>query len=326
MTTASASREQLHRIYRTMASIQACDEAIRDNVAKGRLIFFYFPVAGHEAIAATLSAVLQKDDYLAVTYRGFHHQLAKGVPFAAILGEMTGKATALHGGRSGAMHVCDPSIGMMMTSGIVGGTVPPAVGLACASQIRKDGRVTVCVLGDGAINQGAFHEAANLASVWKLPIVFLCENNQFAETTPTHHTYRGSITGRAAAYEIPAETVNGYDPSALFGPLSRAVARARSGDGPTLIDATCFRYWGHYFGDPMVTVPKDLLESERKKDPMESFTRHLISQHGFADEELSRIRSHAAEEARAVIEANISAPPVNPDGMLHEAYANPIAA
>lgn len=325
MTTPQPTRDQLLGMYRMLVRIRASDEAIRAGIAGGKLIFFYFPVAGHEAIPAALSQVIRPDDYLAVTYRGFHHQFARGVSFPGILGEMTGKATAIHGGRGGPMHICDPAKGLMMTTGIVGATVPPAVGMAWASQVRKDGRVTICVLGDGAMNQGAVHEGMNLASTWKLPVVFICENNRFAETTPTHETFRGTLTGRATALGFAAQTVDGYDPIALFGALSIAVDRARAGDGPTLIDAECFRYFGHYFGDPMITVPKEQLAAEMKKDPVETYAACLSASHGFDAAQLAAIRKDAGDEARSVVSANIAAPPVSSKGLFEGVYASPMA-
>jgi acetoin:2,6-dichlorophenolindophenol oxidoreductase subunit alpha len=319
------TRETLLDLYRAMAHIRACDEVIRNALISGRIMFFYFPITGHEAIAAAMSQALRKDDHLVVTYRGVHHQLAKGVPFAGILGEMTGKSTAMSDGKCGTMHVCMPEIGMMLSSGIVGGTLPPAAGMALASKIRKDGRVTMCFFGDGAINTGSFHEAMNFAAVYELPVVFVCENNRYAETTPTHHTYKGTITGRADAYAIPAETVDGYDPIAVHRAMSAAVARARDGGGPSLIEATCFRYYGHYFGDPMITVPKDELAAEMAKDPFKSFTGQLVESGTFSAEELQRIKADADAEAQAVLAANLAAPPVSRDGMLERTYANPIS-
>jgi pyruvate dehydrogenase E1 component alpha subunit len=322
----SPNREQLLAMYRTLVRIRASDEAIRGGIAAGKLIFFYFPVMGHEAIAAALSQALRAEDYLAVTYRGFHHQLARGIPFASILGEMTGKAGAIHGGRGGPMHICAPENGLMMTSGIVGATVPPAVGMAWASQVKKDRRVTVAVLGDGAMNQGSVHEGMNLASTWKLPVLFLCENNKFAETTPTYETFRGRFTDRAKALGIPAQTVDGYDPVALFEAFSAAAERARAGEGPSFIDAECYRYFGHYFGDPMITVPKEELAAEMKKDPVPAFTARLVEGHGFQADELTSIKAQAEEEARAVVAANVAAAPVSAQGLFEGAYANPIVA
>ncbi|HKY92130.1 MAG TPA: thiamine pyrophosphate-dependent dehydrogenase E1 component subunit alpha [Nevskiaceae bacterium] len=325
MTTSPPTRDQLLGMYRMLVRIRAADEAIRGGIATGKLIFFYFPVAGQEAIPAALSQVLKPDDHLAVTYRGFHHQFARGVSFAGILGEMTGKATAIHGGRGGPMHICDPSKGLMMTTGIVGATVPPAVGMAWASQVQKDGKVTVAVLGDGAMNQGAVHEGMNIASTWKLPIVFICENNKFAETTPTHETFRGKLADRAVALGMAAQTVDGFDPIALFEALSAAVAKARGGGGPTLIDAECYRYYGHYFGDPMITVPKEQMAAERQKDAVVTYPARLIASHGFEAAQLDAIRQEAEAEAKAVLAANIAAPPVSADGLFEGVYANPVA-
>lgn len=324
MGLAFPSRADLLALYKTIAHIRACDEVIRTGISRGRLTYFYFPVTGHEAVAAGVSQALKKDDYLVVTYRGMHHQLAKGVSFESILGEMTGKSTAVSGGKSGAMHICVPEVGLMMTTGIVGGGLAPAVGLALANKVRRDKRVTVCCFGDGAINTGSFHEALNLAAVWQLPVVFVCENNRFAENTPTHLTYRGTITGRAQAYTIRAETVDGYDPVAVYGAVRAAVARALNGEGPSLIEATCFRFFGHYFGDQMLAVPPEQLKAEREKDPFLTYKSALVQLGYFTEQELNDIKAKADAEAKAVLERNVAAPGADPKSVFEGAYSNPI--
>lgn len=318
----SASINELREMYRTMARIRACDELIRKGISKGRLTCFYFPVTGHEAIATGIHHALEKDDNLVITYRGLHHQVARGVPFDQLLGEYTGKSTGFAGGRGGQMHICDPEVGLMLTTGIVGGGLPPAVGLAWAAKIRGDGKVTVCCFGDGAINSGSFHESMNMAAVFDLPVIFMCENNFFAETIETKDTFRGTITGRAASYGMPAETVDGYDPEAVRACVLKAAEQARTGNGPYFIEATCFRFHGHFLGDPMPAVPPERLEAERKRDPFTAFTRRLIAGGEFTEEELSSIKSAADEAAGKVEKATLAADYPAPESLMAPIYAS----
>ena len=317
-------KEDLEKIFRALSDISAFDEAIRGGISQGALQFFYFPVTGQEAIAASLAPFVRKDDNYIVTYRGFHHQIVKGVPFAGILGEMTGKETGLANGKSGPMHICVPEVGMMFTSGMVGGTLPPATGLALASKMRGDDKVTICALGDGAINTGAFHESINLAAIWELPVIFICENNKFSENTDTSRMFRGKITDRAGAYDIAVHSVDGYDPIALHAAYSEAFDLVRNGKGPVFIEAECFRYFGHYFGDAMLSVPKEQLEAERERHSIPRFTDLLVESGYFSADELSEIREVSAAEAKRVVEATVAAAPASKQGLLDGTYANPI--
>jgi pyruvate dehydrogenase E1 component alpha subunit len=259
-----------------------------------------FPVAGHEAIAAGVAVALEDTDYLVGTYRGMHHEVAKGVPLVPLFGEMMGKAIGLAGGKGGPMHIHDRSVGLMLTSGIVGSGLPMANGLALASQVLGEQRVVVCCFGDGAINSGPFHEAANLAKVWELPVIFLCENNRYSEGVRSDHfTACESLQDRAAAYGMPSESIDGYDPEAVYSSVRSAAERARQGGGPSFIDAVCFRFFGHFVGDPMIMVPPEELEAERAQDPVLRYGERLVSSGVLTQPELTDLEG----EAEAIVEA-----------------------
>lgn len=324
MSTVSVGAEACARMYATMVRIKAVDELIRKALATGRLTQFYFPVRGQEAIPAAMAAVCRTSDYLVTTYRGLHDEIAKGAPLQPVLAELFGR-DGIHGGRGGPMHICDLDSGTILTSGIVGSGIPMAVGVATANQVRGDGRVTFCSFGDGATNTGAFHEGMNLAAVWELPLVFLCQNNQFAESTRTDETFRAeSLVARAAAYGMPAMCVDGYDPIALYEAISAAVDRARAGDGPTFIEATCFRYFGHYFGDQMYRVPPELLAAEMEKDPLPTFRARVLADGILSEDQLAAIEAEEEAVARAAFEGAIATDMPDAGSVLTGVYASPV--
>ena len=226
----------------------------------------YYSPRGQEAVAAAMGAALAPTDYLVTTYRGLHDQIAKGVPLPVLLAEMLGRAAGTGKGKGGPMHVVWPDVGLMLTTGVVGSGLPIAAGLAWAAQRGaaggEPGRVTVVCFGDGATNIGAFHEAANLAALWQLPVVLLCQNNGYGEHTAfADHQRIEHVADRAAAYGMPGVTVDGNDPEAVLGALRDATARARAGGGPTLVEAVTYRLFGHVFGDRMSYVDPAELEA-----------------------------------------------------------------
>src|SRR5438105_4144472 len=207
---------------------------------------------GQEAIAAAYGVAMRADDYTFCTYRGHDHTLARGVPMAPVMAELLGREGGLMGGKGGSMHLTSVGHGMMGSYAIVGAHLPIAAGAAWSAQVRGSGQVAVCFFGDGATNIGTFHEALNLAAVWRLPVVFVCENNQYMEYTPI-----GQVTAvpnpaadRAAAYGLEPILVDGNDPEAVYGVAARTIARARAGEGPSLVEATTYRHGGHSRADP----------------------------------------------------------------------------
>jgi pyruvate dehydrogenase E1 component alpha subunit len=227
---------------------------------------------------------LKPTDYLVTTYRGVHDQLAKGIPLRLLCAEYYGKATGACKGKGGPMHITWPAGGVMVTTGVVGGGIPIANGLALASQLKSDGRVTLCCFGDGASNIGAFHESLNMASLWKLPVIFLCQNNGYGECTKYEKaTAVANIADRAASYDMVGVTVDGNDAKAMWHAARDAVERARSGQGPTLLEAKTFRFHGHYFGDPGAYIPKEEYAAALARDPMPA-TRAEVLRTGTATE------------------------------------------
>ncbi len=272
------------RMYELMALILACDERLRRGLSGGEFACTYWPATGQEAIAAALGAVLRADDRLVTTYRGLHDQIAKGVPLGPMVAEILTRRTGVNAGKGGAMHIAHPPSGLVLSTGIVGSGLPIAVGVGLAARLDGGDRVVAASFGDGATGTGSFHEAVNLAALWQLPVVLVCQNNRFAEMTPTAEAQPvGSVADRAAAYGIPGVQVDGNDPDALHLAIGEAVERARAGGGPTLLECLTYRLWGHYFGDPMRYIPAGELEEARRSEPVARYRARLIDD-GVLDE------------------------------------------
>jgi pyruvate dehydrogenase E1 component alpha subunit len=271
-------------MYELMALILACDERLRRGLSGGEFACTYWPATGQEAIAAALGAVLRADDRLVTTYRGLHDQIAKGVPLGPMVAEILTRRTGVNAGKGGAMHIAHPPSGLVLSTGIVGSGLPIAVGVGLAARLDGGDRVVAASFGDGATGTGSFHEAVNLAALWQLPVVLVCQNNRFAEMTPTAEAQPvGSVADRAAAYGIPGVQVDGNDPDALHLAIGEAVERARAGGGPTLLECLTYRLWGHYFGDPMRYIPAGELEEARRSEPVARYRARLIDD-GVLDE------------------------------------------
>jgi len=265
---------------------------------------------------------LRTDDYLVTIYRGLHDHVAKGVPLNELWAEYAGKATGSCKGKGGPMHITHPESGVVVTTGIVGSGIPIANGLAWACQVRGQDRVTVTNFGDGASNIGAFHEGLNLASVWQLPVIFLCQNNGYAEHTKlANGTAVSDIAIRGKSYDMPSITVDGNDATAMWQASRAAVLRARQGGGPTLIEAKTFRFEGHNFGDPGHYIPKEELEAAKLKDPMPRL-RNLILQRGFASEEcLAAMAKEIAAEIEAAVNFALDSPYPDEGELERDVYA-----
>jgi len=285
-------------VYRKAYLINRTDERFRAMLTNGELAIAYYPVRGHEVIAAAACSALRTDDYLVTTYRGLHDALAKGIPSRLLWAEFAGKRTGTCKGKGGPMHITHPETGVMVTTGIVGSGIPIANGLAMAAQIRGEDRVAMACFGDGASNIGAFHEALNMASVWKLPVIFLCQNNQYAEHTRlAAGTSVTSIADRAVAYGMPGVSCDGLNPGEMYQTMSEAVTRARNGEGPTLVEARTFRLQGHLFGQDFSYVPKEELKAAEERASME-LLRQGISECQVSEADLKRVE----EEVDAEIE------------------------
>ena len=251
MSTSSPITNDIRlEIYRRMALLKANDDRVRRLLRSGRLAATYYSYRGQEVIPAALSVSLRDTDYLCTVYRGIHDMLAKGLPLKELWAEMAGRVTGTCKGKGGAMHLTFPAKGVMVTTGIVGSSMPIANGLAWAAQLEKSDKVAVANFGDGAANIGAFHEALNLASLWRLPVIFVCQNNRYAEHTAYAKGTAGDrISDRARGYGMEGVHTDGNDVEVMYEVAAQAVQRARAGDGPTLIEAMTFRFHGHVMGD-----------------------------------------------------------------------------
>jgi acetoin:2,6-dichlorophenolindophenol oxidoreductase subunit alpha len=296
-------------IYRKMSLIKQNDDRFIAVIKTGKLVMPYYSARGQECIPAAISVQLSPLDTIVTIYRGVHDMLAKGVPPKLLWAELAGRATGTCKGKGGPMHVTHPESGCMVTTGIVGASMPIACGLALAAQARGKNYVTIANFGDGASNIGAFHESLNLAAVWKLPVVFVCQNNLYAEHTALRDgTSVKDISVRAASYDIPGVTVDGNDPLAVYDAAAVAIARARAGDGPTLIEAKTFRFNGHLVGDPGDYIPKEEYEAAVAADPFPRYRRYLIDG-GFAEAaELDGIDADIAAEVDAAVEFALASP------------------
>ena len=284
MNINNPDRDTAVGIYRTMARIAATDLRIQQGLAAGDLQFQYYPCGGQEAIPAAIAPLLTIDDKSVITYRCIHDIVAKGTPIREIIAEMYGRETGTSKGKGGPMHLSDPNNGLMVTTGIVGAGAPIAVGVALGEQLKGSGRVVTCSFGDGAANIGAVHEALNLAALWQLPVVFVCQNNLYAEYTSFADSTRGvDIASRAIGYGMIGERVDGTDPFAVHEAASRAIARACSGDGPTLLECVAHRLQGHSFGSEEAHMDAVALAAARAANPVKKFRQRLIDE-GFADE------------------------------------------
>jgi pyruvate dehydrogenase E1 component alpha subunit len=314
------------RIYALMVLMKAADDRLSKGIGTGEFMCVYWPSRGQEAIAAAMGVSLRHDDQLVTTYRGLHDLIGKGVPLQEIYGEMMGRTVGASRGKGGTMHIAKPDVGVMLSTGIVGAGPPVAVGLAMAAKRRRLDRVTVVSFGDGATNTGSFHEAANMAALWDLPVVFVCQNNQYAEMTPTVDTMKlDKVADRAAGYGMPGVRVDGNDPLAVAAALDEALGRARRGDGPSLLECVTFRFRGHYFGDRMPYIPKDQLAEAMAADPVPRFRRHLIDNGLLRDDELARIDEGALTEVEAALKAVMSAEAPSIDELDRDVYATPIS-
>ena len=315
----------LLEMYRRMTRIRLCGERCVKMIRNGRLTAPYYSARGQEVIPVALSLFLDNRDYLVTIYRGMHDQIAKGMPFRELWAEWAGRIGGACKGKGGPMHITYPAAGIMVTTGVVGGGIPIANGLALASQERADGRVTWCSFGDGAANIGAFHEALNMASLWKLPVVFVCQNNQYSE----HTSYRvgtsvDSIAKRGVSYSMPAIRADGNDPIEMWRAARDAVARARKGHGPTLIEAVTFRFEGHVYGDPGKYIPVEEYQAALKREPYPLFRAALIERGLASEESLRAIDDAIQAELDDAVEFAMASPLPGPEEIGRDVYAKEI--
>jgi pyruvate dehydrogenase E1 component alpha subunit len=299
----------LLEIYRKAALIRQNDERVIKEMMTGRLVTPYYSPRGQEIIPSALSVNLRPTDKLVTIYRGTHDMLAKGFPLKPLWGELAGRVTGSCKGKGGTMHLTHPESGCMVTTGVVGSSMPIATGLGWAAQLKGQGDVAVANFGDGATNIGAFHESLNLAALWKLPVIFVCQNNLYAEHTSFANSMLiDRIAIRADSYGMSGVTVNGNDPDEVYAASRIAVERARAGEGPTLIEAVTFRFNGHLMGDAAKYIPKAQLEAAKAKDPVPILRARLIAEDIASEGELAAIEADIGAEIDAAVADAYAAP------------------
>ena len=322
MSSPLPDRRTLVAIYRKMAQIKLNDDRFISLMKAGKMVMPYYSARGQECIPAAISVQLTNDDYLVTIYRGIHDMIAKGVPPKLIWAELAGRSTGTCKGKGGPMHVTHPESGCMVTTGVVGAGMPIGCGLALATQLRGEQRVTVTNFGDGAANIGAFHESMNLASVWKLPVIFVCQNNRFAEhTTFAKGTSVARIADRAKSYNMPGLHVDGNDPVAVYHAAKEAIERARSGGGPTLIEAMTFRFNGHLIGDPGDYIPKDQYAAAVAADPYPKYRKWLVDNGHAKEAELATLEGEVSAEVDAAVKFAFDSPLTDGSEVHRDVYA-----
>lgn len=284
------------QMLQTMYKIRFMEELIKGLYKEGAVYGAIHLYIGEEAVATGACAALREDDYITSTHRGHGHALAKGVSLKQILAELMGKKTGSSGGYGGSMHIFSKSLGHLGGNGIVGAGLPIALGAAYSSKYRNSGQVAVCFFGDGALNHGTFHESLNMAALWQLPVIYLCENNYFSATTPIADSMpKMDNASRGAVYNMASESVDGNDVEAVYQSVANAVKQARDGQGPTFIEAQTYRIEGHCMVLPQDHDP-EVLQSWMERDPIVRYEQKLIEQ-GLADvAKLEQLQNEVKQE------------------------------
>jgi TPP-dependent pyruvate/acetoin dehydrogenase alpha subunit len=325
-TDTRLSDEAALRIFRTLTAIRSTEDRIVRGLGAGEFRMTYYNVRGQEVIPAAICEHLKRDDYMVTTYRGMHDCIAKGVPLDELVAEMCGKVTGTSKGKGGPMHLSDPQSGLMVTTGVVGGGLPIAVGLALSSQLRGTDQVTVVNFGDGATSIGATHEAANLAALWQVPLIFVCQNNRYGEHTQyTDYTRTPSLAERFRGYGMEATTVDGNSVPDMFEAAAAAVGRARAGGGPTFLECMTYRLGGHSFGATTEYMDPDEFATAEENEPVGSYRRWLRGPRGMAEEALAAIEGEVMAEVEAAVESAKASDPPPADELLLDVFADPMA-
>jgi acetoin:2,6-dichlorophenolindophenol oxidoreductase subunit alpha len=316
------SGRALRDIYRTMLTVRLAEERFMRGLSRGEFPGFYFPVQGMEAAAAGVMAALRPDDYYITTYRCLADVVAKGVPLREVFGELLGRATGTSRGKGGTMHITDAEHGLMLTTGIVGSGTPIANGLALSAQLRGEDRVTGVSFGDGATSIGALHEALNLASLWGLPVIFVCHNNLWGECTPVHaYTKTQRLAERAAPFKIPGVTVDGTDLFEVHAAAAAAVERARQGGGPTFLEVVAPRILGHYFGDMGEYMDQAAVEEARANDPVPKLGSWLVDHGHVGSDDLDAMAEEVAGEVEQALTFALNSEMLPPDELRTDVFA-----
>jgi acetoin:2,6-dichlorophenolindophenol oxidoreductase subunit alpha len=316
--------EALLRAYRQMRTIREFEEALIGLVSQGKLPGFLHLYAGEEAVAVGVCSHLDDGDFVNSTHRGHGHCIAKGVDVRGMIAELFGRATGTCKGKGGSMHIADLDRGMVGANGIVGAGIPLTTGAALTLQYKRTRGVSVGFFGDGATNQGSFHESLNLAKVWNLPAVYVIENNLYGEASPMEFvTAVTDLAKRGAGYDLPTAVVDGMDFFAVHEAAGKAIERARQGGGPTLLECKTYRFYGHYVGDPMTYRSKEETETWRRRDPLLRFASRVTEAGVLGEDDLSRVDTEAREEIAAAVAAAEQDPYPDLSAVSTDVYVRP---
>ncbi|MCH8281625.1 MAG: thiamine pyrophosphate-dependent dehydrogenase E1 component subunit alpha [Chloroflexi bacterium] len=319
----------LMEMLRRMVRIRFFEERVIQMVERGEIVGAAHSYIGEEAVAVGTCLALRDDDWMTGNHRSHGHPIAKGGDVKRAMAELLGKATGFCKGKGGSMHLADFSIGILGESGILGSAIPTAVGAALGSKLQGNDRVAVPFFGDGASNEGAFHESINLAAIWKLPVIFLCENNQYAVSSSFKKMVASeNISDRAASYNIPGVLVDGQDVIAMYEAVTVAVARARAGDGPSLIEGLTYRYHDHSLGlNRIVRAPyrdEEEVEQWKARDPIKIHKELLLSQDIATQAEIDQLEQEVMQQIDEAVEFARESPYPEPSALFEDMYANPI--
>jgi TPP-dependent pyruvate/acetoin dehydrogenase alpha subunit len=312
-------------LLRKMFLIRAFEEKAGELFQQNLIPGFIHLSIGEEASSVGTCSMLRKEDYVASTHRGHGHLIAKGADPKFMFAEILGKASGYCKGKGGSMHIADFSIGILGANGVVAGGFPIIVGAGLSIKLRKTDQVAVIFFGDGAANRGPFHEAANMAAIWKLPVIFVCENNLYASTTPASYALAGgSVAARAAGYGIPGVSVDGNDVLEVRKGVGEAVERARKGQGPSLVENKTYRYRGHFEGDPQRYRPHtEIQRFKNKEDPIQRF-RKLVKKEGIlSDKQEQAMKEEVVLQIEEAVSYAKSAPLPRPEEALEDLFVNP---
>lgn len=298
------TKKELVSIYRKMVEIRRFEEKVGELYALGLIPGLAHPYIGEEAVAVGVCSALKKDDYILSCHRGHGHSIAKGAPSKHIMAELFGKETGVCKGIGGSMHSTHLESGVLFSTAIVGGNIPMGAGVGLAIKLKKENRVVACFFGDGATNTGAFHEGMNLAALWRLPVIFVCENNMYAVSTHVSKSVSAkNIVDRAVAYDIPGEVVDGNDVISILKTASKAAEKARGGEGPTLLECKTYRWRGHGMYDTGYKYrTKEEVEKWMKRCPIERLKRRLLENGVTTETELDEVESEVEADLREAVE------------------------
>lgn len=310
-------------MYKTMKEIREFETEAMSLFAEGKIPGFVHLYLGEEAVATGACAALREDDYITSTHRGHGHIVAKGGDLKFMMAELFGKATGYCKGKGGSMHIADATKGILGANGIVGAGHNIAVGAGLSAKYRETDQVCICFFGDGSTNQGTFHESLNLASIWKLPVVFVCENNLYGISMhQARHQVIQDVADRAVAYNMPGLVVDGNDVMAVYEAVSEAVERARSGQGPSLVECKTYRHRGHFEGDAGLYKPSEEVAEWMAKDPLPRFKKHLLENDILTEEELEEIDKDVVKEIQEAIDFAEESPEPALESIVEDIYTD----